>query len=45
MLAFSQHVGNETHETLILWFYVTFIFRLRLSPAWKTFRENQTRRT
>jgi hypothetical protein len=21
MLAFSQNVGNETHETLILWFY------------------------
>jgi hypothetical protein len=45
MLAFSQHVGNEIHETLILWFYLCDSFGLRDSTAWKTFRENHTRRT
>jgi hypothetical protein len=31
MLAFSQNVGNETHETLILWFYLCD-FYLSSSP-------------
>jgi hypothetical protein len=47
MLGKSKHkymFENDTHESLILWFDMNFIFR-RHSPALKIFRQNCARRT